>query len=353
MRLTWVQILIGVLCIVGGMSISAVAAYYSITGLMVIFSGAAGSVMIMGIALEIGKLIASAWLKINWQIAPWPIRIYLIAAVMTLMAITSMGIFGFLSKSHADQKLQLSTAQQELTIYDQQLSIKQVELDAANASLQREIDRLARLDERIDRASANEDTVSGRRLLSNLNSQRKELSETIDTAQTAATEVMEQMIEIRSTQSPFSQKVETLQAEVGPLAYIAQLIYGSENTEHLEKAVIFVIIILVLVFDPLALVLLLAGLHSFQQTPTPKKEPEPQLADTSTQSSPPAPPPNLFSNLTDDQGPLFTQNEEQETSSVWSRLKNVISQREYNEISQERATETQQKMFGKRMYGNR
>ena len=91
--------------LLSGLTISAVAIYYSVAGLVAIFSAAVIPIIVMGVALEVSKLAATVWLKQNWTRAPNFIRGYLLAAITILMLITSMGIFGFLSKAHSDQSL--------------------------------------------------------------------------------------------------------------------------------------------------------------------------------------------------------------------------------------------------------
>ena len=89
--------------LITALGISAVAAFYSIVGLMAIFSASALSIAVMGIVLEIGKLITASWLYQNWKRVPFLLKSYLTIAVVILMFITSMGIFGYLSKAHIDQ----------------------------------------------------------------------------------------------------------------------------------------------------------------------------------------------------------------------------------------------------------
>ena len=94
---------LGILVLLSALSISAVAIYYSIAGLVAIFAAAAIPIMIMGTALEIGKLVTAVWLHKYWSKAKWWLRTYLAIAVAVLMFITSMGIFGYLSKAHIEQ----------------------------------------------------------------------------------------------------------------------------------------------------------------------------------------------------------------------------------------------------------
>src|SRR5210317_1527751 len=95
--------LLGILTLITALSISAIAIYYSVAGLVAIFSAAAIPIIIMGGTLEISKLVTAVWLHKFWFKAKWWLRTYLAAAVIILMFITSMGIFGFLSKAHIEQ----------------------------------------------------------------------------------------------------------------------------------------------------------------------------------------------------------------------------------------------------------
>jgi len=95
-------VIFAIATLVSALSISCVGAYFSVLGLATIFPGSQISVVIMGIVLEIGKIIAAIWLHRNWKVAPWLVKGYLCFAVLVLMGITSLGIFGFLSKSHIE-----------------------------------------------------------------------------------------------------------------------------------------------------------------------------------------------------------------------------------------------------------
>ena len=95
--------ILGILVMLTALSISAVAIYYSVSGLVAIFAAAALPIIIMGGALEIGKLVTAVWLHWYWKKAALWLRAYLSIAVVVLMFITSMGIFGFLSKAHIEQ----------------------------------------------------------------------------------------------------------------------------------------------------------------------------------------------------------------------------------------------------------
>jgi hypothetical protein len=228
-------------------SISAVAAYYSIIGLVAIFSSAVLPVAIMGIVLEAGKLVTASWLYQNWKRINFVIKTYLTFAVVVLMFITSMGIFGFLSKAHIDQTLTSDTSSIEIERIESLITIENRRIENA----QKNLDNLERL---VENLSA-EDAAYTRRI------QRRERSAIDETIKEASQKISNYKEEI----IPYKKEAVKLEAEVGPIKYISELIYDNSNSELLEDAVRVVIIILVFVFDPLAVVLLIAANMSFQQ----------------------------------------------------------------------------------------
>jgi len=228
-------------------SISAVAAYYSIIGLVAIFSSAVLPVAIMGVVLEAGKLITASWLYQNWKRTNFVIKTYLTFAVVVLMFITSMGIFGFLSKAHIDQTLTSDTSNIEIERIESLITIENRRIENA----QKNLDNLERL---VENLSA-EDAAYTRRI------QRRERSAIDETIKEASQKISNYKEEI----IPYKKEAVKLEAEVGPIKYISELIYDNSNSELLEDAVRVVIIILVFVFDPLAVVLLIAANMSFQQ----------------------------------------------------------------------------------------
>ena len=115
--------------------ISAVAAYYSIVGLTAIFSAAVIPIIIMGAALEVGKITAAVWLKIHWSRARLTYKIYLVPAVAFLMLLTSMGIFGFLSKAHSDQNLISGDSQSKIAIFDEKIKTQRDNIELARRAL--------------------------------------------------------------------------------------------------------------------------------------------------------------------------------------------------------------------------
>jgi chorismate mutase len=201
--------------------LSGIAAYYSIIGLAAIFTGAFWPVVIMGGALEFAKLVTASWLYRNWKTTPFLLRGYLTAAVVILMLITSMGIFGFLSKSHIDSTLDAGDNSTEIKMLNQKETITKDKLEYL----------LAR---------AKDPSTASNKLDKQIQDTQKELSE------------------INKQKLPLLKEENKLTAEVGPIKYVADIFYG-DGDGALDKAVRLVIFFIMLVFDPLAVLLLIAG----------------------------------------------------------------------------------------------
>ena len=242
------------LALFSGLAISVVAEYYSILGLTAIFSAAVIPVIIMGIALGLGKITATLWLKQNWNIAPWSVRIYLFVAVLVLMLITSMGIFGFLSKAHSDQSLVSGDTLAKVSVYDEKIKVAKENIDANRKALKQ-------LDEAVDQVMGRSNDEKGAdKAVSIRRSQQKERARL--QAEIAAEQ--KTISSLSEERAPIAAEVRKVEAEVGPIKYIAAFVYGDTDKTILEKAVTWVIIILIVVFDPLAVILLLASQISFQ-----------------------------------------------------------------------------------------
>jgi hypothetical protein len=241
--------------LVSGLTVSAVAIYYSVAGLVAIFSAAVIPIIVMGVALEISKLAGTVWLKQNWTRAPYFIRAYLLAAIAILMLITSMGIFGFLSKAHSDQSLVSGDVQSRIAIYDEKIKTSKDNIDANRKALRQ-------MDEAVDQVMGrSQDEKGADKAVAIRRAQQKErvrLQSEIAAEQKTITALSEE-------RAPIAAEVRKVEAEVGPIKYIANFIYGDNpDANILEKAVTWVIIIIVVVFDPLAVILLLASQYSFQ-----------------------------------------------------------------------------------------
>ena len=254
---------LGYLTLLSGLLISAVAIFYSVAGLASIFSAAMIPIIVMGVSLELAKLVVTVWLKQNWDKAPFALKTYLTIAVVVLMMITSMGIFGYLSKAHSDQALVSGDISARLSVYDQKIQTAKDNIDADRKALQQ-------MDAVVDQTMGRTTTAAGASTAVSIRksqkNERTRVAQDIETQQKAISDLMETSAPIRSQ----SRKVE---AEVGPIKYIAQLIYGPNPNENiLEQAVSWVIILIVIVFDPLAITLLLASQYSFAQAAEERRE---------------------------------------------------------------------------------
>lgn len=244
---------LGLLTLLTALCISGIAAYYSIIGLTAIFAAAVMPIIIMGIALEMGKVVSTLWLHYNWERAEWKIKTYLTVAVGVLMFITSMGIFGFLSRAHLEQAVPSGDIQAQVALYDEKILTQKDNITAARKAL-------VQLDSAVDQTMVRTTDDTGATRSANLRrSQAKEraaLQKDIEVAQKTITKLQEE-------RAPAASQFRKVEAEVGPIRYVAALIYG-DNPDHnlLESAVRWVIIIIVFVFDPLAIVLILAATSS-------------------------------------------------------------------------------------------
>jgi hypothetical protein len=254
--------LIAYLALFSGLTLSVVAEYYSIVGLTAIFPTAVIPVIIMGIALGLGKIVATVWLKQNWSIAPFAIKTYLMIAILTLMFITSMGIFGFLSKAHLEQSVPTGEVAAKIALIDEQLRVEKENIDDARKSLA-QLD--AQVDQRLSRSTDDRGAERAVQIRRQQQAERSRLQKDIVSAQS-------NIGRLNSERAPIASELRKVEAEVGPIKYIAQFVYGESDQTLLEKAVTWVIIILIIVFDPMALILLLASQISFQNFRDREKE---------------------------------------------------------------------------------
>jgi hypothetical protein len=243
------------LLLLTGLTISAVAIYYSVVGLTAIFSAAAIPIIIMGSALEVGKLVCASWLKANWERAPRFIKYYMVIAVVVLMIITSMGIFGFLSKAHSDQSLVSGDVGSKIAIYDEKIKTSKDNIDANRKALKQ-------MDEAVDQVMGrSSDEKGAEKAVQIRRSQQKERAR----LQSEITAEQKTIAAVSEERAPIAAEVRKVEAEVGPIKYIAKFIYGDAGADEnmLEKAVTWIIILIVVVFDPLAVIMLLAAQMTF------------------------------------------------------------------------------------------
>ena len=216
------------------LALSGIAAYYSVIGLAAIFTGAFWPIVFMGSVLEASKLVTTSWLYRNWKNCPFLLKSYLTTAVVILMLITSMGIFGYLSKAHIDSTLDAGANMVEVKTLNQQEKIAKERLDYL----------LAR---------AKDPSTASNRLDKQIQDTQKELNE------------------ISKKKLPLLKESNKLVAEVGPIKYVGDMIYGTDDDNAIDKAVRLVIMLIMVVFDPLAVLLLIAANMSMRQQKEPGK----------------------------------------------------------------------------------
>ena len=237
-----------ILLLISALTLSSIAAWYAIAGLIAIFAALPIPIMIMGGALEAAKLVVASWLYRNWKTIPFLFKTYFTSALIVLMLLTSMGIFGFLSKAHLDQNLETGDNTLKIQMIDQKIAREQRKIDDSNKQLAILDDVVQTLIDN-DRISYNNGAVKVRK---SQEEDRAILAEQIDTAS-------EVIAGLQTEKLVLDQQKLELEAEVGPVKYIAELIYGETNRGLLEEAVRWVILMIVFVFDPLAVLMVMAA----------------------------------------------------------------------------------------------
>ncbi|CAB5221173.1 hypothetical protein UFOVP240_97 [uncultured Caudovirales phage] len=249
------------------LSLSAVAAYYAIFGLIAIFAAAAIPIAIMGGLLEASKLVVASWLYRNWKEIPKLFKAYFLTALVILMMLTSMGIFGYLSKAHLDQAVPTGNVASEVAILDEKIAIQKENINAARK-------QISQMDSINDQTISRTDDAKGIERANQIRrSQQKDRTRILDEISSAQKEIAK----LNEQKAPIAKDLRKIEAEVGPIKYIAALIYGDNpDSDVLEKAVRVVILMIVAVFDPLAVLLLVAASWNMKNIkPVPKEEPEP------------------------------------------------------------------------------
>lgn len=232
------------------LGLSAVAAYYSIMGLVAIFAAAATPIFIMGSLLEVSKLVVASWLYRSWKKIPKLMMAYFTVALVVLMMLTSMGIFGYLSKAHLDQAVPTGDVAAKLSLIDEKIKTEKDNIDANRK-------QISQLDSQVDSTlSRTTDSNGAERAVAIRRGQQKERARLLSEIGEAQAKVAK----LNEERAPIAAEVRKVEAEVGPIKYIAALIYDQAADEAiLEKAVRIVIMMIVLVFDPLAVLLLIAA----------------------------------------------------------------------------------------------
>ena len=242
-------------------SLSAVAAYYSVIGLAAIFPGSYLPVVIMGSVLEASKLVTVSWLYNNWKQCPLLIKTYLCMAVTILMLITSMGIFGFLSKAHLEHSSDNAPLLNKISILDEKIKTEKENIDA-NRKILKQFDEI--VDQTMGRTTDEKGTDKAQAIRRTQQKDRSRILQEIQQSQTAVAKYSEE-------RAPLSNELKKTEADVGPIKYIAALLYNQTvDTDILDKAVRLVILLIIVVFDPLAVLLLIAANMSMKKPEVPR-----------------------------------------------------------------------------------
>ena len=265
---------LSVITLLVALSLSAIAAWYSIIGLTAIFASAVIPIIIMGGMLEVAKVVVTVWLHEYWNQCRLAMKLYLVPAVVMLMVITSMGIFGFLSKAHLDQDIISGDVQSKIAVYDEKIKTEKENIEANRRALKQ-------MDEGVDQVLGRSTTETGaEKAVAMRRSQQKERAR----LQAEISQSQKSIAELNDARAPIAAEVRKIEAEVGPIKYIAALIYGDDpDANLLERAVRWVIILLVIVFDPLAIMMVLASTESMKWVRERRLRQEPDVKEPPTE----------------------------------------------------------------------
>lgn len=268
-------------------ALSATAAFYAVSGLVAIFAAAVIPIVVMGSMLEVSKLVLASWLYRNWKQTTVLLRSYFVVALTILMLLTSMGIFGYLSKAHLDQAVPTGDVAAKVAILDEKIKTEKENVEAAKQQLRV-------LDSQVEQTIGRSDGTQGvERSLQIRRGQQKERSALLAEIGSAQSRIAR----LNEERAPIAAELRKVEAEVGPLKYVAALLYGDSLDENLlEKAVRFVIIMIVVVFDPLAVLMLIAvnqstmrrnhGTEPETESPEKEKDDNPIIVSSTSEEAP-------------------------------------------------------------------
>jgi hypothetical protein len=247
------------------MALSGVAAYYSVIGLAAIFPGSFWPIIIMGTTLEAAKLVTVSWLYRNWKVVHIGMKSYLTVATIILMLITSMGIFGYLSKAHLEHSSDTAPMASKVQLIDEKIKVVKENLDA-NRKVIKQMDEM--VDQTMGRSNDEKGIANSVVIRRNQQKERSRIQAENETYQKTISQLTEERF-------PLQIELQKAESDFGPIKYVAELIYGSGEKDIIDKAVRLVIMLIMVVFDPLAILLLIAANMSMQ--PQPRQQPEPDL----------------------------------------------------------------------------
>lgn len=262
------------LLLFNAVALSVIAEYYAIMGLMAIFSGSPIAIAVMGGVLGLSKVVITSWLYRNWKDTKFLLKSYFSIAIVILMFLTSMGIFGYLSKAHLDQGLVSGDVSATISLLDEKINIQKENINAARKAL-------AQLDSQVEATlSRTTDAAGAARSATLRRNQAKERGALLDDITAAQREIAR----LTEEKAPIASELRKVEAEVGPIKYIAAFVYEEQTDQTaLEKAVRWLILLIVIVFDPLAVLMFVAVNQSMmrrEQEDQSKQPPPVEIKET-------------------------------------------------------------------------
>jgi hypothetical protein len=243
-----------ILPLLTALALSGIAAYYSVIGLAQIFPGSYWPIIIMGSVLEAAKLVTVSWLYNNWKTTLSAMKLYFLIAVILLMAITSMGIFGYLSKAHIEHSSTLIPSVAKVEIYDEKIK-------ALQTTIERNDKNLSQYDEAVDQIMGRSKDERGAERANQIRKAQQKDRQRIATENAGLQKEIQKLTEEKL---PLSLEVRKAESDLGPIKYVAEVVYGTQDRDIIDKAVRLVIFIIIIVFDPLAVLLLIAANQTYR-----------------------------------------------------------------------------------------
>lgn len=248
----------GILSIFAAILLSIISAFFSVSGITTIFSGAAISAGIMGGVLELSKIAATLWLYAFWKKAAKLLKVYFLIAISILVSISSIGIYGFLARAYVGQSV-------ETTQIDNQIERLQNYIDREQNQITRSQAQLDILDDAIEQYIELNAITRGLQQREAQQAERAQLLNATLEAEAAIVDLENQIAELRDRKA-------NLEVDVGPIRYIAALVYGEENAiGKYDEAARILILLFVIVFDPFAVLLMVAGNIAIEKSQKEKK----------------------------------------------------------------------------------
>jgi len=235
------------------LALSGIAAYYSVIGLAQIFPGSYWPIIIMGSVLEVAKLVTVSWVYNHWKSTFSALKVYFLIAVVLLMGITSMGIFGYLSKAHIEHSSTIAPQVAKVEIYEEKIKVIQSQIDRNNKNL-------SQYDEAVDQIMGRSKDEKGAEKANQIRKAQQKDRERI----IAETKRLQKEIQTLTEEKlPLFLEVRKAESDLGPIKYVAEVVYGTQDRDLIDKAVRLVIFVIIIVFDPLAVLLLIAANQTY------------------------------------------------------------------------------------------